>query len=431
MQGLSEGLEHFLVPDEALVEDAVVRGLVVLDTNVLLEGYRFHPITRDELFDVLERLGERLWIPHQVALEFHDNRLSVMASLDTTYQEVIDAIVEHRDTAADKLGQKIRTLANRVAMDHRTRDQLLAQLTTGLTEITRILEDLRQRHDGGLNSASEDPVLRRLEKIFAGKVGPPPSERESAELRAEAGRRLAAQVPPGFRDRGKADPCGDYIVWAQSLQEARRRGLPLLFVTRDDKGDWFLTIKGRTVCALPALQAEARQVAGVPLVLAQPQTLLLYARRYLDAPVSDATVLQASDSTAPPPHKIRELVIPTRLLDDMIRRTESELDRQRDAHNVLLARREVAMDGLTRSTPAGRGMFDDTRHHLDRQIVDSAERIRRTERILDLLNRQPAPAGDNHVQITWHGFPTEQQMEELFSRADGAPAALSVKKSSR
>ncbi|WP_426507295.1 PIN-like domain-containing protein [Dactylosporangium sp. McL0621] len=430
MHGLSEGFEHFLVPDDALVEDAVVHGLVVLDTNVLLDGYRFHPATRDDLFGVLERLGERLWIPHQVALEFFKNRLTVMASLDTTYQQVIDAVTEHRAVTEDKLGQKIRTLVNRVAIDDATRDLLLTHLTDGFTAITDTLEQLRQRHDGGLSSASNDPVLHRLDKLLAGKVGPAPSGEESAQLRAEAGRRVAEQVPPGFQDRAKPDSCGDYIVWAQSLQEARRRGLPLLFVTSDDKGDWFLTIKGRTMCALPALQAEARQAAGVPLVLAQPQTLLWYARRYLDAPVSDATVLQASDSAAPPAHRIRELVVHRLALFDMINVAERELRRQRDTHTKLTVRRDAAMDDMTRTTRPGRGPLDDTRYHLDRQLVDSAERVRRIERILALLNRPPTDVGGSHVRITWHGFPSEEQMEDFFNPAEGLATASSITQAS-
>jgi hypothetical protein len=39
--------------------------IFVFDANVLLNLYRYSPDTRDELLDVLERLKDRIWIPHQ------------------------------------------------------------------------------------------------------------------------------------------------------------------------------------------------------------------------------------------------------------------------------------------------------------------------------------------------------------------------------
>jgi PIN like domain len=49
-------------------------GLIILDTNVLLDLYRYHPETRKELLDVLDQVRERLWIPNQVMSEFWAGR---------------------------------------------------------------------------------------------------------------------------------------------------------------------------------------------------------------------------------------------------------------------------------------------------------------------------------------------------------------------
>ena len=74
---LREDFQHFYAPDEGAVADALRTGLVALDTNVLLSLYRFQSNARDDLFRALESLENRLWIPYQVALEFHRNRLGV------------------------------------------------------------------------------------------------------------------------------------------------------------------------------------------------------------------------------------------------------------------------------------------------------------------------------------------------------------------
>jgi hypothetical protein len=65
-----DGFEGYQVPSNDEAELALRSGLVVVDTNALLNLYRYTERTRDDLFRVLESLGTRLWIPHQVMLEF-------------------------------------------------------------------------------------------------------------------------------------------------------------------------------------------------------------------------------------------------------------------------------------------------------------------------------------------------------------------------
>ncbi len=57
--------------------EALISGLVVLDTNVLLHLYRFGAEARQELINVIELVGDRLFIPARVAEEFLRLRLPV------------------------------------------------------------------------------------------------------------------------------------------------------------------------------------------------------------------------------------------------------------------------------------------------------------------------------------------------------------------
>ena len=45
--------------------------IFVLDANVLLDLYRYSEESRNELLRILVAYKDRLWIPAQVALEFH------------------------------------------------------------------------------------------------------------------------------------------------------------------------------------------------------------------------------------------------------------------------------------------------------------------------------------------------------------------------
>ncbi len=53
-------------------------GMFVVDTNVLLNLYRYSRFTRDELLQVLRALEDKLFLPHQVGREFLDRRLTTI-----------------------------------------------------------------------------------------------------------------------------------------------------------------------------------------------------------------------------------------------------------------------------------------------------------------------------------------------------------------
>src|SRR5687767_10178350 len=67
-------------------------GLLTVDTNVLLDLYRYHDQTQKELLGALEAFRGRVWLAHQVAEEFIANRTSVIASAAKTFAEAEKAV---------------------------------------------------------------------------------------------------------------------------------------------------------------------------------------------------------------------------------------------------------------------------------------------------------------------------------------------------
>ena len=63
-------------------------GEVVLDTNVLLNLYRYGERSRRSWLDVLAHLKSRIWIPYQVAVEFQSNRVNVIVDQRRRYDDV-------------------------------------------------------------------------------------------------------------------------------------------------------------------------------------------------------------------------------------------------------------------------------------------------------------------------------------------------------
>ena len=51
---------------------------IVVDANVLLNLYTYSAATSQEVLTLLSEFDERLWLPHQVALEYHENRYGII-----------------------------------------------------------------------------------------------------------------------------------------------------------------------------------------------------------------------------------------------------------------------------------------------------------------------------------------------------------------
>ncbi len=86
LPGLFEGFEGY----RSTSDDDLVRvfrdGIVALDTNVLLDLYRYGEKARGEFFAILDSFASTLWIPHQVAKEFWRNRVPVIAEVGAAAQ---------------------------------------------------------------------------------------------------------------------------------------------------------------------------------------------------------------------------------------------------------------------------------------------------------------------------------------------------------
>jgi PIN like domain len=71
---MREGFEEFLGLDDSYWKRLSSNGTYAFDTNVLFDFYRYTEATRNEMFEAVAALGDRGWVPHQVAYEFHSGQ---------------------------------------------------------------------------------------------------------------------------------------------------------------------------------------------------------------------------------------------------------------------------------------------------------------------------------------------------------------------
>lgn len=259
--------------------------IFVLDTNVLLDLYRFSDSAREALFKVMESLGERLWIPYQVAAEYFENRLTVIEAQSDAYAKSISGL----KVAKEKFNSGSRHPF--------VSDGVFNQFIDSYDPMIKELEDKQRTY---LSFVNDDVIKARIGTILNGRVGEPYSEERLQEVAVEGEKRYLENIPPGFQDGGKIPEAttvklrlkkfGDLILWKQLIDKAVATNKPVILVTGEKKDDWWLKSDKRLVSALPALSKEFMDLVKQDFYLYATDRFLLKANEYLEQSTSEVVV---------------------------------------------------------------------------------------------------------------------------------------------
>jgi hypothetical protein len=223
------------------VEEALTSGLLSLDANVLLNFYRYSPKARDALVEVLKAAGDRAWVSHQAAREFWRNRSVAIDSRNQATEELSKAIEKSADAALKAVDAWVK----QTAVSNDTKRQAIAALGDGFGQVRDLIDAEIQGAGTITYDGSTDTVLAILTDLLSDHVGPALTDEDHQAAVAEGERRTQSKIPPGYKDAEKASgdapdgASGDYLVWIQSIAEAKRRDLSLVIVTGDEKEDWW------------------------------------------------------------------------------------------------------------------------------------------------------------------------------------------------
>lgn len=320
-------------------EDFFRRGTVVLDTNVLLSLYEYTPLAREQVFGALRSIHQQMWLPHQVGLEFVQNRHRVVISRKKALEEASRALrkkMSDARTAIVDARKLVQELLVKYGQDTQSKEELEAQISdTAITEIHATWNESLMGHiqklkeyDLAISSVdANDPVLTQVAELFHDRIATPPDPAEIRRLVAEASSyRFPNQIPPGFSDEGKGTPlssAGDYLLWEEAI--AYMASAPdrthLIFVSNDTKEDWYQPAgNGQGSRPWPSLASELRMRAGAELRIETPGVFYRGVNRFLNAEIADATyeeidraantptVRQLTEEQAtrrqPPPHLV-------------------------------------------------------------------------------------------------------------------------------
>lgn len=234
---MRNAIKEFIEPSDYEKHNLWENAIFVFDTNVLLNLYRYSAKTRNSLLDAFESFKDRIWIPYQVAYEYMNKRCEVIYETVQRYEQFKKEIAAFTSKAIETLR--------------------LTQSDEEVSELKRYLfKWLDSNKDRNLLvlSAEQDEILNKILTIFEGRVGEKISDDELMAIKEEGKKRYEKSIPPGYKDDKKKkdkeddnNAYGDLIIWKQIIKYAKATSRGIIYVTHDQKEDWWNIVKGKTI----------------------------------------------------------------------------------------------------------------------------------------------------------------------------------------
>ncbi|MCX6674513.1 MAG: PIN domain-containing protein [Methanothrix sp.] len=276
-------------PSKEEFQDIWKNCMFVPDTSLLLGLFRYSPNLRESIIGVFERVPERLWIPYQVAFEYHNNWENVVDEELKKYNIVAGVINECSKDISTKLNKK----------DLFKKYEATSEITEALTKrieenVKKELEDAKQYYP---KKEEFEEIHNKIIKLFAGKVGAPYSLEKLEEICKIGSLRYELKLPPGYEDRAKGGikSFGDLIVWFQTMDLAKKKKRPIILILDDLKEDWWWIPSSKIVGPRPELINEFTSESEMQFYMYSMDQFLKYAKEYIDIGIKENVIEEAQE----------------------------------------------------------------------------------------------------------------------------------------
>jgi hypothetical protein len=245
---LLEQFKGFIGYTEEEFKDLWENAIFVVDTNILINFYKYtSKESTKSLFGILKKLkeNERLWIPHQVALEYFFNYEDNMYKQNEGY---------------DLLEKDLRKLKEEAKKTLSTVKSKHPYIMTGKFEF--FIDDMEQSNKKLQelikaeirNLPDSSTIQQDILSLLDGIIGEPYSQEKINAIEKEGKERYQHNIPPGFKDKTEDKQVyrtygdfkyqqlyGDLIVWNQLIDKAKteENSKPIIYITEDRKEDWW------------------------------------------------------------------------------------------------------------------------------------------------------------------------------------------------
>ena len=208
--------------------------IIVLDTNIILNFYRYSIDTRNDIFSMLSSISKRLWIPYWVVKEYLKNRYTVVTENDADYDKLISKVTKNIDDCLNEIHLKKSDNLN-------CKKNLENILEKAKKDAVNILKNEKKSKKDGIDNPKNGNVIdKKILELFNNSYGSDFNDEDYKNIKAEGIRRRDNKIPPGYAGKDKdKDENGDYYIFYSMIQESKAVKKDVIFITDDVKEDWF------------------------------------------------------------------------------------------------------------------------------------------------------------------------------------------------
>lgn len=245
-------------------------GIILFDTNVLLNLYRYSDSTRDTILDLISKFSKQIYLPHQAGLEYNRNRYEVIAEQEKAYKEFLDKITQiQKDLQSTN---KPPFLSSKIDKN----------LNSVFEDVSAEVQDSIQKYCDYLKG---DPIYNKISELFENRITEPFTIESLDKIYKEGEERYKMKIPPGFEDEKTKDGTrkfGDLILWKQVIEKAKELKKDVILITDERKIDWWWKIKdGRNMGPRQELVEEIKNQANVDFHMYSSERFLSYGQSFL------------------------------------------------------------------------------------------------------------------------------------------------------
>lgn len=285
--------------------------IFVFDTNVLLNLYAYSTNARNEFFQVLDKISDRLWLPFHVGLEFQKNRLNVIKSEKSVFTNIQKNLQDFIKTVDDDFS--INNLKNRNPELFSEKEKFKNDLENLINKFSKkVLEEDEKQ----MSVNSGDKIRERLDSLFEGRIGKDPDQKWISKIEKEGKERFDKKIPPSYKDKNKSNSnnptfsfngkvyerqFGDLFIWKQLIDFLHDSNYieNVVFITDDAKEDWWQIIdsRGKKIIDIRfELKSEIYKETNIKsFKIYQTNSFLNDAKKYISLDIEDEVITETEE----------------------------------------------------------------------------------------------------------------------------------------
>lgn len=202
------------------------------------------------ILDIFNNIPFKIWIPHQVYIEFENNKEDIRKQQYNKYKDIPTNLQKHLNNVKNSIYSELH---NYEKLDFEGIAPLKSEITKKFEEVSLIIKDYVSTQN--INDELSREILRQdVAGSFIGDlksrncIGDPLTTQEQINIVEEGELRYKYHIPPGYMDdpqnnkkskKSGLDIYGDLFLWKQIIKHASDCNVDIVLISNENKPDWY------------------------------------------------------------------------------------------------------------------------------------------------------------------------------------------------